>query len=303
MRVERVGRTDRRRPTAIATAGLLLVLAAIAKPWGMLDLGPPAPAPARAAGNAAALALRPPADSPGPTPIPTPTGDQVPCLAPSGWRLATLEVGPLGDSRSWLVVSPVVAAGPLDPIAAVSLRTDGVVALGFCGPGASLASAGSRIVGAWRLACARRQRPCRRRAPAGDRTGGRFRPRPRVGGPLPGPHGRWPATAGRHGSVGGVRPRRIAVDERPLRLRGRRAGSRPGLVRPRPARCLGLSARSCRAPASTSLVPQITMTIPTAEIHRPGARRGANGPGSDIWSRSCASRASRPIRPTAVATT
>lgn len=152
MRVERVGRNDRRRPTAIATAALLLVLAAIAKPWGMLDLGPPIPAPDRAAGNAAALALRPPADSPGPTPIPTATGDQVPCLAPSGWRLATLEVGPLGDSRSWLVVSPVVAAGPLDPIAAVSLRTDGVVALGFCGPGASLASAGSRIVGAWRLA-------------------------------------------------------------------------------------------------------------------------------------------------------
>jgi hypothetical protein len=152
MRVERVGRTDRRRPTAIATAALFLVLVAVAKPWGMLDLGPPMPAPARPAGDAAAVALRPPADSPGPTPIPTPTGDQVPCLAPSGWRLATLEVGPLGDSRSWIVVNPVVAAGPLDAIAAVSLRTDGVVALGFCAPGASLASAGSRIVGAWRLA-------------------------------------------------------------------------------------------------------------------------------------------------------
>ncbi len=76
----------------------------------------------------------------------------MPCLAPSGWRLATLEVGPLGDSRSWIVVSPMVAAGPLDAIAAVSLRTDGVVALGFCGPGANQASTGSRIVGAWRLA-------------------------------------------------------------------------------------------------------------------------------------------------------
>jgi hypothetical protein len=61
-------------------------------------------------------------------------------------------VGPLGDSRSWIVVSPVAAAGPLDAIAAVNLRTDGVVALGFCGPGASQASASSRIIGAWRVA-------------------------------------------------------------------------------------------------------------------------------------------------------
>jgi hypothetical protein len=151
MRVERVGRTDHRRPAATAAAALLLVLIAIAKPWGVLDLASPGPGPAQGAGGGAALARQTPSDSQGPTPIPTPTGDQVPCLAPSGWRLATLEVGPLGDSRSWLVVSPVAAAGPLDAIAAVSLRTDGVVALGFCGPGASEASASSRIVGAWRL--------------------------------------------------------------------------------------------------------------------------------------------------------
>lgn len=152
MRVERVGRTDHRRPTAIVAAALLLVMIAIAKPWSLLDLGAAGPGFAPLAGDSAALALRTPSGSPGPTPIPTPTGDQVPCLARSGWRLATLEVGPLGDSRSWLVVSPVAAAGPLDAIAAVTLRTDGVVALGFCGPGASLASTSSRIVGAWRVA-------------------------------------------------------------------------------------------------------------------------------------------------------
>jgi hypothetical protein len=152
MRVERVGRTDHRRPAAIAVAALVLVLIAIAKPWAMLDPGSAVSGSQPQGRDGAALALRTPVDSAGPTPIPTPTGDQVPCLAPSGWRLATLEVGPLGDSRSWIVVSPVAAAGPLDAIAAVSVRTDGVVALGFCGPGASQASAGSRIVGAWRVA-------------------------------------------------------------------------------------------------------------------------------------------------------
>jgi hypothetical protein len=154
MRVERVGRTDHRRPTAVAAAALLLVLIAVAKPWGLLDLGASVSGLSPLAGDSAALALLTPSGSPGPTPIPTPTGDQVPCLAPSGWRLATLEVGPLGDSRSWIVVSPVAAASPLDAIAAITLRTDGVVALGFCGPGASQASTSSRIVGAWRVATA-----------------------------------------------------------------------------------------------------------------------------------------------------
>src|ERR1700690_3627372 len=152
MRVERVGRTDHRRPTAIAAAALFLVLVAVAKPWGLLDVGATVSGFSPIAGDSAAPALLTPSGSPGPTPIPTPTGDQVPCLAPSGWRLATLEVGPLGDSRSWIVVSPVAAAGPLDAIAAITLRTDGVVALGFCGPGASQASTSSRIVGAWRVA-------------------------------------------------------------------------------------------------------------------------------------------------------
>lgn len=152
VQVAPVGRTDRRKPVASAVAAILLVVIAITKPWGALTIEPPGPAvPAVAAVGSGAVATSAARATPTVTPFPSPVGDQIPCLAPAGWRLTTLEVGPLGRSRSWIVVTPADVAGPLDPIASLDLRSGGVLALGFCGPDASAAPSSSEIIGAWRV--------------------------------------------------------------------------------------------------------------------------------------------------------
>ncbi|HXR26502.1 MAG TPA: hypothetical protein VN771_01450 [Candidatus Baltobacteraceae bacterium] len=148
-RVAGVDRRARRRLTAIVVLVASLVAVALLKPWSTdpglsgtaLGPGGAAVAPGNAGGSTS-----PPATATAPaTPDPTAVGDAMPCQPTEGWRFVTLEAGRLGYVRSWTVITPGPTTQPL------TLRTEGLEALGFCPPGDAAAAGGSPIRAAsWR---------------------------------------------------------------------------------------------------------------------------------------------------------
>jgi hypothetical protein len=124
------GKNDRRVVEALMAVGLILVGLAIVKPW---DLGP-----RRATGTPRDDAgVRPSQGTPMPSTTPN-TDDLVArfCLAPSGWRIYSLEQWADQRIRSWKAVQPAVAAsGPTDPrIPIVPVVARSVVRAGWCAP-------------------------------------------------------------------------------------------------------------------------------------------------------------------------
>ena len=132
--LERVGgrgpseRTLLRVVVVVLAAGLL----AVVKPWGDGGGTGGGIAP-RSAQEAAAPTL---AASVGPTPLPTPVDPASTfCLAPSGWRLTSLEVFDRQTIRVWQTIDPVEASGPTDPALPVGLVVStSVLAVGWCAP-------------------------------------------------------------------------------------------------------------------------------------------------------------------------
>ena len=145
-RVAEVDQGSRRRLAALAVIAAVVVAVALLEPWPAdpgqagTALGPveAALAPGRAGGSPSAAA----ATSAPVAPDPTAAGDAMPCQPTDGWRFVTLEAGRLGYVRSWTVITPDPATPPL------TLRTEGLEALGFCAPAATGSRGGSPITAA-----------------------------------------------------------------------------------------------------------------------------------------------------------
>lgn len=157
-----VGRSGAERgPAGLAALAAALLMIAILKPWTNLANAPSAPRqPPPPAPTLPALAARtslPTADA-GPTTVPRPDGpDDLRCLWPGGWRLVTIERGMAREVRTWIVVAPLAASGPLDPrFVPVRVTSTTLLGVGLCaparGPGAAQWTAmAPRIVALWRL--------------------------------------------------------------------------------------------------------------------------------------------------------
>lgn len=160
VRLTPVGETERRGGLWLAAAAVLVALAVI-KPWVALSSssasGDPSE-PAAVATNAPPGAGAAAADAALPTrsaaPLPA---DALRCLQPDGWRLVTFEQAPGRTERSWIVVAPATAAGPLDPaIPATTLVSSTMLGLGLCAPASGPGSGpwtlvAPRITAIWRL--------------------------------------------------------------------------------------------------------------------------------------------------------
>jgi hypothetical protein len=153
VRVERTGGVSWR---FVAVMGLVagLITMAIAKPWG----SPRVPQPGDWASAIAKASL----DAPGPT-SPAPTNDpeldaaamRKLCDAPPQWRLVTMEVTALGDSRTMYGATAAEASGPADrSIPTAHLSAIHLYGIGLCQPNASgLRSADRPLEGItlWRI--------------------------------------------------------------------------------------------------------------------------------------------------------
>lgn len=158
----RVGRSGAAAgPARLAVIALALLMIAILKPWSSPANLPSAPRqPPPPVPSLPALAARTslPAADAGPTTVLRPDGpDDLRCLWPGGWRLVTIERGAAREVRTWIVVAPLAASGPLDPrFDPVRITSTTLLGVGLCaparGPGAApwMATA-PRIVALWRL--------------------------------------------------------------------------------------------------------------------------------------------------------
>ena len=119
------------RPFAVIGLIAVVLGLAVVKPW---DANRPAPQ----------LVARPVAS---PTPVvtasPQPTIDplidaassRMLCNAPAGWRLVSMETGPLGDTRTMYGIEPATASGPTDPsIPTAQLHDALMFGVGVCRP-------------------------------------------------------------------------------------------------------------------------------------------------------------------------
>jgi hypothetical protein len=113
---------------AALVAGALVVLAV--KPWATDEPSTPAPS-----GSPSAMSSS--IDAPQPSERHR-TPDEIvaaECLAPSGWRIFTVERWHEQTLRIWWAIAPVVADDPTDPrIPILSLVAIDVPALGYCAP-------------------------------------------------------------------------------------------------------------------------------------------------------------------------
>ncbi|MGH2466636.1 MAG: hypothetical protein ACRDGL_02750 [Candidatus Limnocylindrales bacterium] len=162
VRLTRVGGPEQLAVPLVALIIGLLVLAVV-KPWSpppARPAGPPAPALAAALTTSGARLSIPGPIVPAGTPRPVGQQD-LPCLTPDGWRLVTLGRSADRETRTWLVVRPVMAAGPSDrTIPRPTLGSAPLVGVGVCAPAAGGADeqvagpwslVAPRIVGLWRL--------------------------------------------------------------------------------------------------------------------------------------------------------
>ena len=163
IRLSPVARSER-GAGPVVVALLLLLAVAIVKPWGGGSRPPSGASPGPLAGSVASTSTGPGAPASGgsssavvvPPALPDPV-DAIRCLAPQGWRLVTYESSADRVVRSWIVVAPVTALGPLDPpIVPLTLVSDSLVGLGLCAPGEGPGAApwsliAPRLAGMWRL--------------------------------------------------------------------------------------------------------------------------------------------------------
>lgn len=162
VRLTRVGGPEQVAvPLVVLVIGLLLL--AVVKPWSTPPVRPAGPlvaAPGAALATPGAEQAIPSLIIPASTPRPVGPQD-LPCLTPDGWRLVTLGRSADRETRTWLVVSPVMAAGPSDEtIPRPTLGSAPLVGLGVCAPAAGgtdgpvagpWSLVAPRIVGLWRL--------------------------------------------------------------------------------------------------------------------------------------------------------
>lgn len=133
VRVERIGRTSRRSVAVIGlTVGLIAV--AITKPWG-----PAAPAwrddPAHWLATAGPVFEQPAAPTPSDDPEVVAAQRRAQCYASPEWRLVTMEVTALGDSRTMYGAAAAEASGPADPsIPTAHLAAIRLYGIGLCRP-------------------------------------------------------------------------------------------------------------------------------------------------------------------------
>lgn len=138
----RLGRPAR----AVATLGALLLLLAIAKPWGQAS-SPATTGSALGDLISAALPTAPPVRAPAvryttPPLAPADLAAAELCRWPSGWRVFAHQNWLGKQVRSWTAMRPIVASRPGDPtIPVVRLRSEAIPLLGFCAPVGGAASA------------------------------------------------------------------------------------------------------------------------------------------------------------------
>lgn len=137
----RVAGPDRVATWLLAGTAVFLTLA-VAKPWAGVAASPDRAAdPSGGAVRASivsqgSLPSGPPAVGPLESPSPTLPPGAVPCFAPQGWRLVTLERWTDREIRTWTLIVPATGAGvPADPrIPVVPIVSDGLVGVGTCAP-------------------------------------------------------------------------------------------------------------------------------------------------------------------------
>ena len=106
----------------------------IAIPWGGGSTGGGGPNGDAATGSdeARAPSARPSLPTPSPSPIDPSSAF---CLAPSGWRLTSVEHFAGREIRVWQTIEPVAASGPFDPsIPEALVVSTSVTGLGWCAP-------------------------------------------------------------------------------------------------------------------------------------------------------------------------
>lgn len=137
----RVGRPAR----AVAIFGALLLLLALAKPWGHAS-SPATTGSALGDLISAALPTAPPARAPAvrhttPPLAPADLAAAELCRWPSGWRVFAHQDWLGRQVRTWTAVQPIAASRPGDAaIPVVRLRSEAIPLLGFCAPVAGVAT-------------------------------------------------------------------------------------------------------------------------------------------------------------------
>ncbi len=137
VRVERMGGVSWRLPAAIGLVVALITIAVV-KPWGMSPHSPASVdrASALAGANAGSGELASPAATNDPE-VEAALRRKL-CDAPTHWRLVTVEVTALGDSRTMYGATPAEASGPADrSIPTAHLAAIRLYAIGLCRPNAS----------------------------------------------------------------------------------------------------------------------------------------------------------------------
>jgi hypothetical protein len=147
-----------RTPLHVAAVALLLVGLAVAKPWTVIE-GPSRGAAAGENTGGSVHDASAASHAPGQLRVVEATAladhaedpDTIPCSQPDGWRLVTAESSTDGVVRSWSVVTPAVARGPVDArLTPFILADTNVVGLGFCGNDQGPGADPAMIVEAWR---------------------------------------------------------------------------------------------------------------------------------------------------------
>jgi hypothetical protein len=129
----RSARHERRAPSIVVAAAVVLIVVAIVKPWGSPSpdaspIGaPPRPASPLASPLASPALPSPPSEDALVAPF---------CLQPSGWRIFAAERWSDRDVRSWRTAEAVsTASGPTDPrIPITPVPSQWILALGYCAP-------------------------------------------------------------------------------------------------------------------------------------------------------------------------
>ncbi len=168
--VQPVGKGHRNQTQLLAIVAVVAfaVGVSVAKPWGSSSGGSDAADSRAPAGDTATSGML----TSIPTPTPSPQDPSVAfCMAPSGWRVTSLEHFAGQTIRVWQTIDPIVASGPLDPRLPIApVVSTSVTGLGWCAPPSGDArTTGPVMTTIWRVGddgLARRVAPA-----AGSRSG------------------------------------------------------------------------------------------------------------------------------------
>ncbi len=140
------GGIDADRAAAVVLLALVLVTVGLLKPWGEPAAGG-ASERVTASATLAIATLPPPAAG---AQLVATDPAAIPCSAPDGWRLVSLQQTSDRVTRTWLVVKPVSATRPEDPtIHLARLVGTDFAGIGFCADGRLAPGGPARIVAAW----------------------------------------------------------------------------------------------------------------------------------------------------------